>query len=182
MLAVRARAHRLQWHDGDASSTTLRVGDTTQFSATVTGNTNQTVTWSVNGVPRATRPSAPSTQPENITTPHTLPTPNSVKITAASVADKSLFATSSVTSPESDSGGPEREPDSRFRWAISRLPSAVGFVSGSTVMFGGTALTTTYVSRTQLTATGTATSAQVPARSSSRSRILIPARSSPAPR
>jgi len=32
------------------SSTTLRAGDSVQFSATVTGNMNQVVAWSVNGV------------------------------------------------------------------------------------------------------------------------------------
>ena len=30
---------------------TLRAGDSTQFSAKVTGNANQSVSWSVNGVP-----------------------------------------------------------------------------------------------------------------------------------
>jgi hypothetical protein len=45
--------------------------------------------------------------------------------------------------------------------AFSLTVSGSNFVSGAQVMFGGTALTTTFVSATQLTATGTATTGEV---------------------
>ena len=142
-------------------SATIRSGDSTQFAASVTGNTNQSVTWSVNGVPGGNATVGIIDATGKYKAPSPLPTPASVTIKAISVADKSLSATSSVSLqnpvPVLQSLSPTFLPVGNFSIAVG----GAGFVSGSKVMFGGTALTTTYVGPSHLTATGTATSAQV---------------------
>jgi uncharacterized protein (DUF1800 family) len=142
-------------------SATLRAGDSTQFSATVTGNMNQTVSWSVNGVPSGNATVGTINATGKYQAPPTLPTPTSVKIKATSVADKSLSGTSSVSLqnpiPVLQSLSPTFLPVGSFSIRVG----GSNFVSGSKVLFGGTALTTTYVGPSQLTATGTAAAAQV---------------------
>ena len=78
-------------------SATLRTGESTQFSAAVTANSNQAVTWSVNGVPSGNATVGTIDATGKYIAPSSLPSPASVKIQAASVADKSLSATSSVS-------------------------------------------------------------------------------------
>ena len=77
--------------------------------------------------------------------PPTLPTPNSVTIKATSVADKTLSATSPVTLqnpiPVPQTLSPTFLPVGNFSLKVG----GANFVNGSQVMFGGTALTTTYV-------------------------------------
>jgi uncharacterized protein (DUF1800 family) len=140
---------------------TLRAGDSTQFSATVTANMNQAVTWSVNGVAGGNSTFGTIDATGKYNTPSSLPSPNSVKIKATSVADTSLSATSSVTLqnpvPVVQRLTPTFLPVGNFSLTVGGSK----FVSGSKVLFGATALATTYVSPTQLTATGTVTSAQV---------------------
>ena len=79
------------------SSTTLRAGDSVQFSATVTGNMNQVVAWSVNGVAGGNSSVGTIDSTGKYQAPLSLPTPNSVKVQATSLADKSLSASSSVS-------------------------------------------------------------------------------------
>jgi uncharacterized protein (DUF1800 family) len=140
---------------------TLRTGDSTQFSATVTANMNQAVTWSVNGVAGGNSTFGTIDATGKYNSPSSLPSPNSVKIKATSVADTSFSATSPVTLqnpvPVVQMLTPTFLPVGNFSLTVG----GSNFVSGSKVMFGATALATTYVSPTQLTATGTATSAQV---------------------
>jgi uncharacterized protein (DUF1800 family) len=142
-------------------SATMRAGDSTQFSAKVTGNTNQSVGWSVNGVPSGNTTVGIVDSTGLYKAPASLPTPNSVKVTATSTAVKSLSASSSVSLenpiPQVIAVSPTLLPVGNFSLTVG----GSGFVSGSQVMFGSIALTTTYVSGAQLTATGTATSAQV---------------------
>ena len=142
-------------------SATLRDGDSAQFTAKVTGNTNQTVTWSVNGVPSGNSTVGTIDATGKYQAPMILPTPNSVKIKATSVADKSLSATSPVSLqnpiPAIQNLSPTFLPVGNFSLKVG----GANFVTGSQVMFGGAALTTTYVGPTQLTATGMTTAAQV---------------------
>jgi len=142
------------------SSATLRAGDTTQFSAAVTGNTNQAVAWSVNGVMAGNATFGTIDSKGMYHAPASVPTPNLVKVEALSVADKTLSAGSSVNLenplPVPQSVSPTLLPLGNFSLTVG----GANFVSGSKVVFGGTALTTTFVSSTQLTATGTSTTAQ----------------------
>lgn len=142
------------------SSPTIRGGDTVQFSANVTGNTNQSVVWSVNGVANGNATVGTIDMMGKYQAPPSAPMPNSVTVEAASTADKTLSATTPVTLenpiPVAQTVSPTLLPVGSFSLTVG----GANFVPGSTVMFGGTALTTTYVSRSQLTATGTSTAAQ----------------------
>ena len=143
-----------------AASNAVRAGDTAQFSATVTGNTNQVVTWSVNGVVSGNATVGTIDATGLYHAPQTLPKPNSVTIQAASVADTTLSGSVSLTLqnpiPVPQSVTPGSVPVGSFSLTVV----GAKFVSGSQVIFGGAPLTTTFVSPTQLTATGTSTTAQ----------------------
>ncbi len=131
-----------------------------QFSAAVTGNTSQAVTWSVNGVVSGNPTVGTIDQKGMYQSPLNVPTPNSVKVEAVSAADKSLSASVPVSLenpvPTPQNVSPTLLPVGNFSLTVG----GANFVNGSTVLFGGTPLATTFVSRTQLTATGTSTTAQ----------------------
>jgi len=142
------------------ASSTVRAGDSMQFLATVTANTNQAVTWSVNGVAAGNSTVGTIDAKGMYHAPSNVPAPNSVKVQAVSVADQTLSANSSVTlenpQPVPQTVSPSFLPVGKFSVTVGGM----NFVPGAKVLFGGTALATTVVSRTQLTATGTTTAAQ----------------------
>ena len=141
-------------------SSTVRAGDTVQFSATVTGNTSQTVTWSVNGVAQGNATVGTIDSKGMYHAPASIPKPNKVQVQAVSTVDKTLTASSPVTLenpiPVPNSVSPTLLPVGNFTLTIG----GSGFAPGAKVIFGGTALPTTVVSRTQITANGTSTQAQ----------------------
>ncbi len=141
-------------------TTNVRLGDTQVFTSSVTGMANTGVGWAINGIPGGNDTIGTMIGNGNYTAPLTMPNPNTVTITATSVADTTQTGTSAVTlwnplplltdvSPSSVTTGP-------FTLTIT----GSGFVSGAVVKFGTTALTTTFVSSTELTATGTALASQ----------------------
>src|SRR5258707_15408114 len=75
------------------TSTTVAVGHTQQFTASVTGTTNTAATWSVAG---GTSNGTISTI-GLYTAPATLPSPSQVTVTATSQADSSKSASATVT-------------------------------------------------------------------------------------
>ncbi len=146
------------------SNVTLRSGETTQFTAQLSGSTgsmSQTFTWYVNGVAHGDATAGSIDQTGKYRAPASLPTPHSVTVKAVSNSDKTHFATSSVSLqnpiPVLQTVSPTFLPVGNFTLNVG----GSGFVNGSKVMFGGTTLATTYVSPTQVTATGTTTAAQV---------------------
>ena len=139
---------------------TTRPGNNLHFDATVTGTSNQAVTWEVNKVVNGTLTTGFMDTHGTYAPPGNVPNPNTITVTAVSVADPTKKASSTLTllnptpiltavSPTSIGVGP-------FMLTIT----GSRFVSGSKVNFGGQALTTTFVSTTELTATGSATAAQ----------------------
>ena len=145
------------------ASVTLRSDDTTQFTAQVSGSAggmNQTFTWYVNGVAHGDATVGSIDQTGKYRAPASLPTPHSVTIKAVSNSDKTHFATSSVSLqnpiPVLQTVSPTFLPVGNFTLNVG----GAHFVNGSKVMFGGAAMATTYVSPTQVTATGTTTAAQ----------------------
>ncbi len=138
----------------------VRAGSTQQFTATVTNSSNPGVSWSVNGIPGGNDTLGTVVGNGLYTAPSIIPSPNTITVTATSIADNSQSGNSVVTvlnplpvetsvSPAAFTVGP-----------ISLRVDGSGFVNGSVVYFGTTALATTYVSGTQLTATGTAAAGQ----------------------
>ena len=73
------------------------LGQTKQFQATVTGSTNEAVTWEVNGQAAGSRTFGEISSDGTYTAPGILPAPASVTITAASVADATASASATIT-------------------------------------------------------------------------------------
>jgi uncharacterized protein (DUF1800 family) len=136
----------------------LRVGSAQTFAPSVTG---KNWTWSVNGVAGGNASLGTIDASGNYSAPAALPTPNTITITAAETAKPSETASSAVTLlnpiPVVTGISPPQVNVGTFTLTITGRD----FVSGATVSFGGTTLTTSFVSSTQLTASGTATPAQV---------------------
>ena len=76
---------------------TVRTGDSQQFFATVTGTTNQTVTWSVNGVAGGDATRGTISTAGLYTPPAQPPNPNQVQVTATSAANASATSSAQVT-------------------------------------------------------------------------------------
>jgi hypothetical protein len=138
------------------NSVNVRAASTQQFTASVTGTTNTAVTWSVNKVSGGNSTNGTISSSGNYTAPATLPNPNTVTIQAISSADSSASGSSNVTVLNPTPILTSINPTSINVGAFSLTVTGNSFLSGSQVLFAGVPLTTTYVSATQLTATGTA--------------------------
>ena len=140
-------------------SAEIRVGDSVQFAATVKGIKDQTVTWSVNGIAGGNSTVGTVTASGLYQSPAGIPNPNSVQVQATSSSQKSASAASAVTVdnpvPVVLSMLPTTLPIGNFTLSVT----GKNFVNGAVVVFGSQFLTTTFVSSTQLTATGTTTAA-----------------------
>ena len=79
-----------------SAPTSLTVGQSDQFTATVSNSTNTAVTWSVNGVTGGNSTVGTISSSGMYTAPAMMPSPASVTIMAASQADTSLTASASV--------------------------------------------------------------------------------------
>jgi uncharacterized protein (DUF1800 family) len=90
-----------------------------------------------------------------------LPTPNTITVTAAETAKPSETASSAVTLLNPIPVVTGISPPQVHVGAFTLTISGSEFVNGASVSFGGTALATSFVSSTQLTASGTAAPAQV---------------------
>ena len=142
------------------ASATVRGGGTQSFTATVTGTTNTSVTWSVNGTAGGSATTGTINSAGLYTAPANLPTPNTVTVTASSAADATKQGNSGVTLENPLPVVTAISPTTIGVGAFSLTVTGSGFVKTSVVNFGGTALTTMYVSPTELDATGTATTAE----------------------
>ena len=142
------------------ASATVRGGGTQSFTATVTGTTNTSVTWSVNGTAGGSATTGTINSAGLYTAPANLPTPNTVTVTASSAADATKQGNSGVTLENPLPVVTAISPTTIGVGAFSLTVTGSGFVKTSVVSFGGTALTTMYVSPTELDATGTATTAE----------------------
>ncbi|HUZ46545.1 MAG TPA: putative Ig domain-containing protein [Terriglobia bacterium] len=135
-------------------SANLMVGQTQQFNATVTGSSNQNVTWAVDGVAGGNATVGTIQQGGLYTAPAV---PNTVTVAATSVADTggSGSAAVSVVNPVPSIGSVS--PASLVAGAgdTALTVNGSGFAQQSQVTLGGTLLASTYVSPTQLTATVT---------------------------
>jgi uncharacterized protein (DUF1800 family) len=136
----------------------VRAGSSQPFTPSVIG---KTWTWSVNGIAGGNATLGTIDAGGNYTAPAVLPTPNTVTIAAVESGKSSETASSAVTLlnpiPVVTGIAPPQVNVGTFTLTIT----GSDFVSGATVTFGSTTLATTYVSSTQLTATGTATAAEV---------------------
>jgi len=79
------------------SSVSLTLGTTQAFTATVTGNANTSVVWSVNGTPGGTAAVGTITAAGVYTAPAVLPSPSIVTVRATSAASASSSGQAAVT-------------------------------------------------------------------------------------
>ena len=138
---------------------TVRAGATQSFAATVTGTSNSSVTWQVNGVTGGSAAAGTITSAGVYTAPASLPNPNSVTVKAVSTADSGASGSSAVTLWNPIPVLNSITPNSVSTGAFSITLNGSGLVSGAQAQLGGTALATNFISSTQLTATGTAATA-----------------------
>src|SRR5260370_5751822 len=138
----------------------VRTGDTQQFFATVTGTTNQSVNWSVNGTPGGNSTNGTISTAGLYTPPAQVPGQNKILVTATSVADSSANQSANVTLANPIAIVSFVYPPtlvSNAQFSISVIGSK--FVSGGQVLLGSPQLTTTFLTSSHLTATGTAQAA-----------------------
>jgi hypothetical protein len=79
------------------TSATVRINHSQQFTATVQNSTNQQVAWKVNGVAGGSSAVGTINNSGLYTAPSSVPSPNTVTITAVSAADATASGNASVT-------------------------------------------------------------------------------------
>jgi uncharacterized protein (DUF1800 family) len=139
-------------------SATTRLGSTSQFSATVTGTTNTSVTWQVNGITGGSAATGTITTTGLYTAPTTMPSSTIVTIAAVSQASASAIGSlaDSLENPVPVvSSSAATQVGATLSYTVTVNGS--GFVPTSSIQVGGSNITTTYVSATQLQGTVTVT-------------------------
>jgi uncharacterized protein (DUF1800 family) len=141
----------------DPVNLTLPVGGTRQYSLKMTNTTNTAVIWTINNLPGGDATVGTISSTGFYTAPAVLPSGYTVTIKATSVADPTAFAAGTITVrnqiPYVTSVTPSTLPLGAFTITVN----GSRFVSGAQVLWNNSALPTSYVSATQLTATGSAT-------------------------
>jgi len=141
------------------STATIRSGDSYTFSASVTGNANTSVTWTVNSIAGGNSILGTVNSSGSYTSPASVPNPNVVTLTATSVADTSKTSSSTVTlltpTPILTGISPASTNLGNFTLALTGSK----FLNGAIVYLNSTPLNTNFVSAAQLTAAGNAASA-----------------------
>jgi uncharacterized protein (DUF1800 family) len=135
-----------------------RLGTTTQFTAVVTGTTNLAVVWEVNAVPGGSAATGTISATGLYTAPAVMPPATTVTITAVSAA--SATTSSSVSEALQNPipvliSSSATQVGNTLNYTV--IVNGTGFVPTSTVQVNGTAVSTTYISATQLSATATLT-------------------------
>jgi hypothetical protein len=139
----------------------VRAGAGQPFTASVSGTTNHGVTWSVNGVVGGNATVGLITNTGVYTAPAVPTNPDTITISAASVADSGASGTSDVTLWNATPVLSNVSPATFTAGAYTLTVTGSQFVNGAQVLFGGAALPTSYVSATKLTATGSAPTAGI---------------------
>lgn len=137
----------------------VRAGSSFNFSATVTGSSNTAVSWSVNTTAGGNAALGMIDSAGNYTAPGTLPSPNTISVTATSAADATKSASSAVTLLNPTPTLTGISPASTNLGTFTLTVTGANFIQGALVLLNGVALSTSFVSSTQLTATGNTTSA-----------------------
>ena len=130
-----------------------RLGTTTQFTAVVHNNTNQNVTWQVNGITGGSAATGTISTAGLYTPPTTIPSQNPVTIGAVSVANTAVSGTLSelVWNPvPTVTSGVATQTGSNPVLLMDVM--GTNFVQGATILIDGNAATTTYISSTELQA------------------------------
>jgi hypothetical protein len=137
----------------------VRAADSQTFTDNLSNATNHTVTWAVNGISGGNSTVGTISSAGVYSAPSTLPNPNTVTVSVTSAQDANVSAGSTVTLWNPTPAISSVSPTTFTAGAYTLTVNGSKFVSGAQILFGGSALTTTFVSSTKLTATGTEASA-----------------------
>ena len=132
-------------------SASTRLGTTSQLTATVTSAANTSVSWAVNGTPGGSVATGTISATGLYTAPATLPTPNTVTISATSQASPASTGSLSeaIWNPLPVLGAATATQTGNV---VHIDVQGSGFVTGAQIQVGGVSLTTTVVSPTELQA------------------------------
>jgi len=135
-------------------ASSVRLGSTAQLSATVTNSTNTAVTWQVNGIAGGSSTVGTISATGLYTPPATIPSPNTVTISAVTVATP-LVTGSASEAVWNPLPAVATAAITQNNGATTGLLDVLGtgFVAGSQLQAAGVTATTTYVSATELQAT-----------------------------
>ena len=138
-----------------SGSSSVRLGSTTQFTASVSNTTNTAVTWQVNGTTGGSNAAGTINTAGLYTPPATMPVSNTMTISAISVASASASASAQLSL---------LNPIPSLTSATATLTSGTSylldveganFVSGAQIQAGGSSVSTTFISSTDVQATVT---------------------------
>lgn len=99
--------------------TSVTLGTASPYVATITGTTNTTVNWSVNGIPGGDAVNGTISSAGLYTAPTTMPATSQVAISATSVADTSISQSMTVTLTALNTGGDQSGGGSTVELALS---------------------------------------------------------------
>jgi uncharacterized protein (TIGR03437 family) len=134
---------------------TVRCGANLSLAAKLANTTNSGVVWLVNGQVGGS-PSVGTISAGGVyTAPADLPTPAAVTVTAVSLVDPAAEASVTVNLQNPMPVVTAVTPNPVNPGSATITVNGTGFAKGASIVFAGAALPTTYVSDTQLTATGT---------------------------
>src|SRR5580692_2781402 len=133
--------------------TQVRLGSTTSFTAAVANLTNAAVTWQVGGIAGGNSSVGTISATGVYTPPASLPANNPVTVTAVSVASPSTSGSAQVSllNPIPVVTSAAATLVSGTNYALNVVGTS--FVDGAQIQVGGTNVTTTFVSSTDLQAT-----------------------------
>ena len=136
----------------------VRLGSTQQFTATVTNTTNIAVTYQVNGVAGGTAATGTISTTGLYTPPATIPT-GTITVTAVGTAAPSLTSSIvvSILNPAPVVTSAQATETTVGGTSYTLVVLGSGFISGSVVQVAGVTVPTTLVSSTQLNSSGTIT-------------------------
>jgi uncharacterized protein (DUF1800 family) len=142
------------------TSATVTLVSTRQFSKTVTGNANTNVTWAVNGVTGGNATVGTISTAGLYTPPVAMPNPATVTVRATSVANTTKFAEATVSLQHPQPTTTAITPTDLNIGTHTLVVTGTRFYSGATILLQGTAVTTQFVSATELRATVSLPNAQ----------------------
>jgi len=136
-----------------SGSAQVRIGSTTTFIASVTNLPTTSVTWQVNGVTGGNSSVGTISSGGVYTPPVSLPSPDTVTVTAISVSSPTTTGSAqvSVWNPVPVISAATATLTAGTTYALE--VDGTNFASGATIQSGTTSLSTTYVSSTELQAT-----------------------------
>jgi uncharacterized protein (TIGR03437 family) len=136
------------------ATSTVRCGASLSLTAKVANTTDTAVTWQVNGLPGGSPTVGTVSAAGVYTAPADLPSPAAVTVTALSHADPTAKASVTVNLENPLPVVTSVTPNPVNPGNVTITVNGTGLANGAVVYFAGAALPTTFVSDTQLTATG----------------------------